>query len=144
MPSAVLYFKTCAPTATAPSKATPKSAGYDLCSAHNYVIPEDTVVVIDTQLQLIFPSGCYGRIASRSGLAYHHRIDVKAGVIDSDYTGTVKVLLYNRGRVSFSVRPGDRVAQLILERYIDAVVQEVDQIPETSRGSQGFGSTGYN
>lgn len=62
------------------------------------------------------PAGTYGRIAPRSGLAVKNFIDVGAGVIDADYRGQVKILLFNHADVDFEVKEGDRVAQLILER----------------------------
>ena len=72
--------------------------------------------LIDTEIAAGFPPGTYGRIASRSGLALHHHITVFGGVIDPDYTGTIKILLYNFGDNVFEINKHDRIAQLILER----------------------------
>lgn len=83
-----------------------------------------------------------GRIAPRSGLAAKNSIDVGAGVIDADYRGPVKVLLFNHGETGFEVKEGDRVAQLVLERIYTPEVEEVEELEESVRGAGGFGSTG--
>ena len=88
--------------------------------------------------------GNYGRIAPRSGLAAKHMIDVGAGVIDSDYRGEVKVLLFNLGEKDFEVNKGDRVAQLIIEKYTITQMTEVKELDDTVRGAGGFGSTGVS
>ena len=92
---------------------------------------------------MAIPEGNYGRIAPRSGLAAKHSIDVGAGVIDSDYRGEVKVLLFNLSDTDFEVKPGDRIAQLIIEKYTMTEIQEVEgKLDDTVRGEGGFGSTG--
>lgn len=83
-----------------------------------------------------------GRIAPRSGLAAKHMIDTGAGVIDADYRGQVRVLLFNHGETDFEVKEGDRVAQLILERIYTPEIQVVEELEESVRGAGGFGSTG--
>lgn len=83
-----------------------------------------------------------GRIAPRSGLASKHSISTGAGVIDADYRGPVKVLLFNHGEVDYEIKEGDRIAQLVLERIYTPEVQEVEELDETVRGAGGFGSTG--
>ena len=90
------------------------------------------------------PSGVYARIAPRSGLAAKNRIAVGGGVIDPDYDGEVKVILFNHGDEDFIVNPGDRIAQIVLERVmlIDASIVPRKAKRGTDRGSAGFGSTG--
>lgn len=83
-----------------------------------------------------------GRIAPRSGLASKHFIDTGAGVIDADYRGQVKVLLFNHAETDFEIKEGDRVAQLVLERIYTPEVVEVQELEESVRGAGGFGSTG--
>lgn len=73
-------------------------------------------MLVDTDISIAVPAGTYGRVAPRSGLASKHSIDVGAGVIDADYRGPVKVLLFNFSEVEFKVEVGERVAQLIVER----------------------------
>ena len=90
------------------------------------------------------PTGTPGprRVAPRSGLAYKKGIDVGAGVIDEDYRGEVGVILFNFGEEDFEVAPGDRIAQLILERIATPDVEVVADLDATDRGAGGFGSTG--
>jgi dUTP pyrophosphatase len=95
-----------------------------------------------TDIAVAIPEGHYGRVAPRSGLALKNFIDVGAGVIDADYRGPIGVLIFNFGDVSFKIGRGDRIAQLILERISTPYVEVVQELPETERGSGGFGSTG--
>jgi dUTP pyrophosphatase len=100
-------------------------------------------VVIPTGLAIQLPTGTYGRIAPRSGLAVKHGVDVLAGVVDPDYTGELKVVLVNTDlRRAFMIRPGYRIAQLILENYSTAEIEETPYVEQTERGEEGFGSTG--
>ena len=93
---------------------------------------------------MAIPYGNYGRIAPRSGLAAKHMIDVGAGVIDADYRGELKVLLFNLGDTDFQVKAEDRIAQLIIEKYTPCTIVETEVLEETSRGDGGFGSTGVS
>lgn len=88
------------------------------------------------------PLGCYGRIAPRSGLTVKYGIHVGAGVIDPDYTGELKVCLFNFGSVPFEIKQGERIAQLILEKCSTPLIQEVNELQKTMRANRGFGSTG--
>jgi dUTP pyrophosphatase len=83
-----------------------------------------------------------GRVAPRSGLAAKHSIDVGAGVIDYDYRGPVKVILFNLSDADFAIKQGDRIAQLVLERIHTPDVVVVEKLADTVRGAGGFGSTG--
>ncbi|XP_048190229.1 deoxyuridine 5'-triphosphate nucleotidohydrolase, mitochondrial-like [Perognathus longimembris pacificus] len=131
-------------TATAPTRASVRAAGYDLYSAYDYTIPPMEKALVKTDIQIALPSGCYGRVAPRSGLATKHFIDVRAGVIDEDYRGNVGVILFNFGKEKFEVKKGDRIAQLICERIFYPEIEEVQVLDDTERGSGGFGSTGKN
>ncbi|ELU04579.1 hypothetical protein CAPTEDRAFT_178519 [Capitella teleta] len=114
-------------------------------SAYDYEISSLGKQLVKTDIQIAVPDGCYGRVAPRSGLAHKHFIDVGAGVIDQDYRGNVGVILFNLNKdASFTVKKGDRVAQLILERIYIADLQELPTLDETERGEGGFGSTGTN
>lgn len=97
-----------------------------------------------TDIQIAVPSGCYGRVAPRSGLAHKNFIDVGAGVIDRDYRGNVGVILFNFGKDVFRVKKGDRIAQLICEKISYPRLEECTTLTETVRGEGGFGSTGIN
>jgi len=138
------------PHATLPARATAGAAGYDIFSADGYIILPGHRVVVSTGITVELPPGTYGRIAPRSGLAVKHGLDCLAGVIDPDYTGELKVVLLNTdGRNPFVIRPGYRIAQLILEKYETVDVVEVPSEctglvdMSTGRGAAGFGSTGF-
>ncbi|GAA5936088.1 hypothetical protein JCM3775_003576 [Rhodotorula graminis] len=125
-----------------PARGSALAAGYDLAAAEAKVVPAQGKALISTGLAIAVPEGTYGRIAPRSGLASKHMIDTGAGVIDADYRGEVKVLLFNHAKEDFQVNAGDRVAQLILERIVTPEPQEVASLADTERGAGGFGSTG--
>ncbi|XP_032760006.1 deoxyuridine 5'-triphosphate nucleotidohydrolase, mitochondrial isoform X1 [Rattus rattus] len=141
---ASLRFVRLSEHATAPTRGSARAAGYDLYSAYDYTIPSMEKALVKTDIQIAVPSGCYGRVAPRSGLAVKHFIDVGAGVIDEDYRGNVGVVLFNFGKEKFEVKKGDRIAQLICERILYPDLEEVQTLDNTERGSGGFGSTGKN
>ena len=135
--------------AISPKRSTSGSVGYDLYAAHDTSVPAHGKAVIKTDIAMILPLGCYGRVAPRSGLAARQHIDVGAGVIDPDYRGNIGIVIFNHGNECFKVRCGDRIAQLILERYVDAdpiptvlSPEEFATMVPTDRGVGGFGHTG--
>ena len=95
-------------------------------------------------ISFTLPEGTYGQIAPCSGLAWKHGITLGTGVIDRDFTGNIKVLLFNQGNTTVRLRKGDRIAQLIPENYNSGPLREVNRIPDTERNTNGFGSTGLN
>ena len=125
-----------------PTRATSGSAGYDLTAIRDDVIEPGCRKLLPIGIAIKLPEGVYGRIAPRSGLAVKKGIQVGAGVIDPDYTGEIHVLLFNHGTEPFEVHNGDRIAQLILERFEFREVILVDSLTQTDRGAGGFGSTG--
>ncbi|KAJ8458876.1 hypothetical protein OPV22_031802 [Ensete ventricosum] len=125
-----------------PSRASPFSAGYDLSSAAGVLVPARGKALVPTDLSIAIPDDTYARIAPRSGLAWKHSIDVGAGVIDADYRGPIGVILFNHSDVDFEVKPGDRIAQVIIERIMTPDVVEFLDLDSTVRGDGGFGSTG--
>lgn len=125
------------------ARANAADAGADLAAAEERSIAPLSRATIRTGLAVEIPEGYYGRIAPRSGLAHNHGIDVLAGVVDSCYRGEIRVVLYNTDKEEpFQVRPGDRIAQMIVERHYNFEFVEVDDLSETDRGEAGFGSTG--
>lgn len=137
----LLYVKKCSPNAQLPVRVSDGSAGYDLFSVEEKTIPAHGKASVSTDLMLKIPSYHYGRIASRSGLAFHHNIHTAAGVIDCDYRGKVVVLLINLSNVDYLVKSGDRIAQLIIERISIPTVICVSTLDDTERGTGGFGSS---
>lgn len=129
--------------ATIPTQGTSFAAGYDLYAAEDAVVVCGTRKLIKTNISMEITPGYYGRIAPRSGLAYKNGIDVLAGVIDSDYRGDIGVILYNTDKnIDFSVKKGDRIAQIIFEACYTITLNNVDNLDNTLRQAGGFGSTG--
>jgi len=93
-------------------------------------------------VKLAIPPGYVGLVWPRSGLAVRHGIDTLAGVIDSDYRGEVRVVLINHGEAPFRIAPGDRIAQLLIQRVERATFGAAAALDDTERGDGGFGSTG--
>ena len=117
------------------------AAGWDLSALCAVEVAPGDRKLVPLGLALELPYGCYGRIAPRSSLAVRG-IDVAGGVIDSDYRGEVKVILVNHGQEALRIDPGDRIAQLILERCAKVDLVTTTALAGTQRGDGGFGSTG--
>ncbi len=124
-----------------PTRGTDRSAGYDLYALSNCQISPAEGSLVYTGISVAIPQGYYGRIAPRSSLALKG-INVGGGVIDEDYRGEIKVILFNHGNNVFQVNQGERIAQLILTKIITPDVEEVDELDATKRADGGFGSTG--
>ena len=122
-----------------PTRATEGSIGLDFYSPSDYIIPPHSQLLIPTQIKLQIPLGHYGRLASKSGLAILHQLHVGAGVIDPDYMGEIMVLLINTASRVHSIKKGDPIAQLILEKVSVPILREVQQLPPTTRGAHGCG-----
>ena len=107
-------------------------------------IAPNTSELIPTGLSIAIPEDLEIQIRPRSGLAAKSNISVlnTPGTIDSDYRGELKIILFNHGNKDFIVNNNDRIAQMVLMPIIKMEFEEVDQLPETIRGSGGFGSTG--
>ncbi|OTB07620.1 hypothetical protein M426DRAFT_317925 [Hypoxylon sp. CI-4A] len=139
-----LLIKKLSATAKLPTRGSAHAAGYDLYASQATTIPKRGKALVETDISIAVPAGTYGRVAPRSGLASKNFIDTGAGVIDADYRGPVKVLLFNHSDVDFDVKEGDRVAQLVIERIYTPDVVEVEELDASVRGAGGFGSTGTN
>ena len=131
------------PGAYAPEKAHDADAGYDLRTKKNTTL-EDCVlgVVFDTGVHVEIPKGYVGYVQSKSGLNVRYGIICPTGTIDSGYTGSIKVKLYNLGSFVYAFRKGDKIAQLIIQPIADTELVQVDSLDETERGDNGFGSSG--
>jgi len=137
-----LQVKRLSSDAILPIRGSAGAAGYDICSTQDTIILAGRRGVINTGISVKLPPGCYGRIAPRSGLAVKSGIQIGAGVIDPDYTGEIKVVVFNHDQMPYVVKRGYRIAQLVLEACMTPDVEEVDDISGTDRGEGGFGSTG--
>lgn len=128
-----------------PSRATAGAAGFDL----SYVGLPLTLrpgqrELLPVGFACAIPMGWVGRIAPRSGLAARNGLDTLAGVIDSDYRGEVKVMLINHGAFEVSIAHGDRIAQMLIQPVAMVEGVEVQELDDTERGEDGFGSTGVS
>lgn len=127
-----------------PAYATAGAAGMDVVSAEDVDLAPGARHAVATGLSMAIPEGFEIQVRPRSGLALKHGVTVPntPGTIDSDYRGELKVIMINLGAETFSIRRGDRVAQLVLAPVTRANWLEVDTLDETARGAGGFGSTG--
>ncbi len=129
-----------------PAYATSGSAGMDVYAAveEPKTIEPGAVCLIPTSLAIALEPGYECQVRSRSGLSIKHGIFAlnAPGTVDSDYRGEIKIILANFGKASFRIERGDRIAQLVIARYEHIKWDIVDDLPESSRGAGGFGSTG--
>jgi dUTP pyrophosphatase len=136
-----IQFKKLSESATVPTRGSDFAAGYDLYSTEDFLLLPSERKLFKTNIAMAIPSGLYGRIAPRSGLAFKDGIDTLAGVIDEDYRGDVGVILINFGNTVKEIKKGDKIAQIIFEHYNAATFQEVAELPASVRSEGGFGST---
>ena len=129
-----------------PTYGSEWAAGADLyaCLDEEVVIPAGETRFIPTGLSMEVPAGCAGLIYARSSMGTKRGLAPanKVGVIDSDYRGEVKVVLYNHSKEDQTIVPGDRIAQLLITPVLQPVYEEAEELSDTSRGQGGFGSTG--
>ncbi len=128
-----------------PSYAHPGDAGADLCAAIDVTLAPGERAVVPTGIAMALPEGHVALVHPRSGLAARHGISIvnAPGTIDAGYRGEVKVCLVNTDtREPFTVRRGDRIAQLVIQRFETAAFVDADDLPESARGAGGYGSTG--
>ena len=125
-----------------PQYAHAGDAGADITASEKITIPPRERSLVSTGVRLEIPEGCVGLIWPRSGLAVKKGIDCGAGVIDSHYRGEVKVLLFNHSDTEFQIEPGDRIAQILIQKVVRVEFLPADQLNETARNDAGFGSTG--
>lgn len=127
-----------------PAYATQGAAGMDVVAAEDIDLAPGARHAVATGLALAIPEGYEIQVRPRSGLALKHGVTVPntPGTIDSDYRGELKIIMINHGGEPFSIRRGDRVAQLILAPVTRGTWVEVDTLEHTERGEGGFGSTG--
>jgi dUTP pyrophosphatase len=140
---AVLIVRT-DPDLPMPGYAHPGDAGADLYAREPVFLAPGQRALIPTGVAIALPAGFAAFVHPRSGLAARHGITVlnAPGTIDADYRGEVKVILVNLGEADFTIRRGDRIAQLVIAPVTSAAWNEVQMLDATARGEGGFGSTG--
>lgn len=124
-----------------PIRAHKTDAGMDLLSPIDALIPNKGSVCIDTGVHIELPNNTVGMVKSKSGLNVKHGI-TSEGVIDVGYTGSIMVKLYNNSGRDYQVFRGDKISQLVILPIVTLPLELVDELEETERGSNGFGSTG--
>jgi len=129
-----------------PQRATQGSAGFDLMASNDeeIVIAPGERALIPTGIAIELPQGLEAQIRPRSGLAWKYGITLlnTPGTIDSDYRGEIKIIMINLGKEPFRLKKGDRIAQMVISRFVECKLEEVKQLTETERSSGGFGHTG--
>ena len=124
-----------------PCRAHSADAGYDLFSREDAVIYPNAGGIFDTGVHVAIPEGYVGFLKSKSGLNVKHSIQSE-GVIDSGYTGSIHVKLFNHGSKAVRIEKGQKISQLVLLPIITPELEVVDNLSPTDRGDGGFGSTG--
>lgn len=132
------------PRAIAPTKAHESDAGYDLYvpDGEDWLIEGHGAITIDTGVSMAIPEGYTGLVRSRSGLAFRNGIMTVEGTVDAGYTGTIAVMLYNLTGKDYVFSPGERMSQIVIVPIANATLVQADELPETERGANGFGSSG--
>ena len=133
------------PAVPLPGYARHGDAGADLCAAEDIDLAPGERAVVRTGIAIALPEGYAGFVHPRSGLAARHGITLvnAPGTIDAGYRGEIKVVLLNTDLAkAVSLRRGDRIAQLVVQRVENVTFREVPALPESARGDNGFGSTG--
>jgi dUTP pyrophosphatase len=129
-----------------PCYMTPRCSGMDLCAAveSEQVVDVGAVTVIPTGIAMALPEGFEAQVRPRSGLAFRHAIGIinSPGTIDADYRGEIKIGLINLGTKPYTVRRGDRIAQLVIQKVYQARLECVETLDQTLRNDGGFGHTG--
>lgn len=125
-----------------PLRAHNDDAGLDLRTKERVTVPAHGRAVFDIGVSVEIPHGFYGKIESKSGLNVKHDVVSLGGVIDENFRGSIVVKLYNFSEEDYTFEAGDKIAQLVIMPYLAPEIEIVDELGETGRGSQGFGSTG--
>ncbi len=129
-----------------PTKAHDTDAGWDLYSAKNIntiEIKPHQIASVPTGVFIQVPPGYYVQLAERSGVSINTPLKLKAGIIDSGYTGEVKMIFENDSHESIFLSPEMKLAQMIIHKIPDVEFIQVDELDDTERGKKGFGSSGY-
>lgn len=125
-----------------PERAHSTDAGFDLRTPIRVVVHHGSSEVIDTGVHILIDEGMFGKLESKSGLNTNFSVVSHGGVVDSGYTGSIRVKMYNHGDKDYVFEKGDKIVQIIFHRYETPEFELVDELEDTERGSNGFGSSG--
>ena len=139
-----LRVRRLSPDAIVPTYAHPNDAGLDLHACKDVTLDPGVTCLVSTGVAIELPEATEAQVRPRSGLALKHSVTVlnTPGTIDEGYRGEIGVVLINHGTVTFQVTRGMRIAQLVVQKRWTVEVVEVDGLTDTTRGTDGFGSTG--
>lgn len=140
----ILKVKLIHKDAVLPFRANPGDAGLDLFAAEEKLIKPGEAELISTGIIIELPVGTEAQVRPRSGLALKHSVTVlnSPGTIDEGYRGEIKVILINHGKEEFQVEKQMRIAQLVIAPVTKVHITQVDEVSDTKRGAEGFGSSG--
>ncbi len=138
-----IKIKKLVPEATLPQIGRVGDAAMDLVACKDYVLAKGEKVLISTGIAMAIPAGFWGNIRDRSGLAAKHGLHTIAGVIDPNYRGEILVAMVNLGSEDYQIKVGDRITQMLIQKFEDIEIEESSELEETNRGEKGFGSSGY-
>lgn len=137
-----LKFKKLVSDAKPPSYSHPGDAGMDICASKEVAIKKGEAVKIPTGIAMEIPDGYVGLVWDKSGLSTNHGLKTLAGVIDSGYRGEIMIGLINLGKEDYMIEKYQKVAQILIQKIERGSFEEVGMLSDTSRGADGFGSTG--
>jgi dUTP pyrophosphatase len=140
--SFVLKIKRLNEEAKIPAYAYPMDAGFDLCASEEVAFEVGQYGAVPTGLAFEIPEGYVGLVWDKSGLSINHGLKTLAGVIDAGYRGEVKVGMVNLGKETHVFKKGEKVAQMLIQKVEQPIIEVVEELSETHRGEKGFGSSG--
>ena len=138
----MIQIKKLHPQATLPNYAHPQDAGMDFYSNEETILLPNKRKLISTGISMAIPSGYVGLIWDKSGIASKYGIKTMAGVIDSNYRGEIKILLHNLSSETFKIERNTKIAQMLIQPIVQKEILEVQDLDNTDRNTNGFGSTG--
>lgn len=129
-----------------PRFMTPGASGMDIFAANreDVILPAGGRALIPTGIAIAIPADCEAQIRPRSGLALKHGLTLlnTPGTIDSDYRGEIKLIVINLGEEDYTLKRGERIAQMVFAQVVHPEIVEVESLDQTDRGAGGFGHTG--
>ena len=135
-----MYFQKLSEKAISPHQATPGSVGYDLFTPIDFRIQPKEQKTVFVDLAIMPPKGYYAQLMSKSGLMVLYELEVKAGVIDPDFTGNIGVVLKNNSDQPIECTAGEQIAQLLFIKVATPILIQVTSLAKTERGEYGFGA----